>query len=64
MSNDKKHSAFTVHNADGSWVARVVRRKASKGSVVERELAGFDSQEAAQEWGPFVYRAIQDVIYP
>ena len=50
MSNGKKHSVFTVHDADGSWIARVIRRKASKGSVVERELAGFDSQKAAQEW--------------
>jgi len=50
MSNEKKYSAFTIHNADGSWVARVVRRKTSKGSVVERERVGFDSQETAQTW--------------
>jgi len=50
MSNGKKHSAFTIHDADGAWVARVVRRKTSKGSVVERELAGFDSQITGQEW--------------
>lgn len=50
MSNGKKYSAFTIHNADGSWVARVVQRKTSKGSVIERERAGFDSQEDAQAW--------------
>lgn len=50
MSNGKKYSAFTIHNADGSWIARVVRRKTSKGSVVERERAGFDTQDAAQSW--------------
>lgn len=50
MSKGKKYSAFTIHNADGFWVARVVRRKTSKGSVVERERAGFDSQENAQAW--------------
>ena len=33
MSNGKKYSAFTIHNADGFWVARVVRRKTSKGSL-------------------------------
>ena len=50
MSNSKKYSAFTIHNADGSWVARVVRHKTSKGSVVERERAGFDAKENAQTW--------------
>ncbi len=50
MSNGKKYSAFTIHNADGSWVARVVHRKTSKGSVVKRERAGFYNQENAQVW--------------
>ncbi len=50
MSNGKKYSAFTIHNTDGSWVARVVRRKTSKGSVIERERTRFNSQEAAQTW--------------
>lgn len=50
MSNGKKYSAFTIHNADGSWVARVIRRKTSKGPVVERERVGFDTQENAQAW--------------
>jgi hypothetical protein len=50
MPNGKKYSAFAIHNADGSWVARIVRRKTSKGSVVERERVGFDSQETAQAW--------------
>ena len=36
----KNYSAFTVRNKDGSWVARVVRRKTTKGSVVERERTG------------------------
>ena len=50
MSNGKKYSALTIHNADGSWAARVIRRKTSKGSVVERERAGFDTQENARTW--------------
>lgn len=50
MSNGKKYSALTIHNADGSWIARVIRRKTSKGSVVERERTGFDTQENAQTW--------------
>jgi hypothetical protein len=50
MSNGKKYSASTIHKEDGSWVARVIRHKTSKGSVVERERVGFDTQENAQAW--------------
>lgn len=46
--NSKKYHAYAI-SSDGLWVARV-RRRSSKGIIIEKELAGFDNQENAQVW--------------
>ncbi len=46
----KKYGAVVLCDADGTWLAQVVRRRTSRGTVVERERKGFDGEEAAQAW--------------
>ena len=50
MGNQKKFGAFAIHATDGSYTARVVRRRTSRGTVVERERSGFENHETAQAW--------------
>jgi len=40
----------TVTVVDGQFCARVVRRRTSRGTTVERERKGFASRQEAQEW--------------
>ena len=50
MSKDKKYGAVTVCDLSGTWAGRVVRRRTSCGTVIERECSGFPSREEAQTW--------------
>lgn len=50
MPKSKKFGAYAARAADGSWIARIVRRRTSRGAVVERERPGFGDQESAQAW--------------
>jgi hypothetical protein len=46
----KKYSVI-VERVDGAFTARVVRRRTSKGTTIEREQAGFSDQLSAKAWG-------------
>lgn len=50
MSATTKYDAYAICATDKTWTGRVVRRRTSKGTVVEHESRGFASQEEAMAW--------------
>lgn len=50
MSNGKKYGAHAMPGPSGTWSGRVVRRRTSRGTVIERERNGFVSRDEAQAW--------------
>lgn len=50
MAKGRKFDTRVVPDGAGTWTAQVIRRRTSRGTVVERERAGFTSQTEASQW--------------